>query len=127
MPIGLGSTFLNSQGRNLPIHLWVVISDPDSSQRVVIANLTSCRGAEDDNACLFNSGDHPFIHHTTYVNYADARIVSLIKLEELVRLNLMKPHADVSDEFLDRIWQGATRSRFTNNEILEFLRSQNLI
>ena len=85
MPIGLGSTFLNRGTRDTPIHLWVVISAPDPSDRVVIANLTSCRGPGDDEACVFSSGDHPFIYHKTYVNYADAKIVPLVKLDELAK------------------------------------------
>lgn len=92
-----------------------------------MVNLTSCRGTGDDRSCLFDDGDHSFVHHTSYVNYAEAKIVSLTKLSDLLKQNLIEPHADASDDFLDRIWQGATRSGFTTNEVLDLLGSQNLI
>ena len=127
MPIGLGSTFLNREAQNLPSHLWVVISKPDSSGQVAIANLTSCRGTDDDCGCFCDRGDHPFVHHKSYVNYACIKVVTLAKLNELLKKDLIELHADASDDFLDRIWEGSTRSRFTRNEIIDLLRSQDLI
>lgn len=62
---------------NKDIHLWMVISDPEQDpHRVLLVNFTTWTPRQDP-ACVLQEGDHPFIHHETCVNYADARIYPL--------------------------------------------------
>jgi len=50
------------------IHTWVVLSDPAlNPQKVLIVNFTSWDRLEDQ-ACVLDLGDHPFIRDRTCVN-----------------------------------------------------------
>jgi hypothetical protein len=126
MIIGLGSAFIHREARYLKTHLHIIISNPDPSGLVAKVNLTSCKDRQYDGSCLFDAGDHPFIHEKTFVNYRDANLVLLSQLEGLYQNGSIELRAD-ADELLERIWQGAQNSRWTSNEVRDVLRSQGYI
>jgi len=72
-----GATFLFVA---LDIHLWIIISDPSiDPDNVLIVNLTS-QASGKDQSCVLGPGDHPWIRHSTCVNYQDSRLTTLKKL-----------------------------------------------
>jgi hypothetical protein len=127
MSFNPGSTFVNREARDLPPHLWIVISDDETSQEVVIVNFTTLQAISADKSCVVEPGEHPFVHHRTCVNYRDARVVPLVLLESGRKSGLLTPNSNVSQELLAKIRQGAANSRLTPMKVLAALESQGCI
>ena len=129
MTLRRGDTFLNESSAGVPTHFWVIISDPSHTvDRIVIVNLTSWRGlAGEDESCVLDKGDHPFVKHKTYVNYRDALIVEACKIENLHASGLLTHKEPVNDSILLRILEGAQISPFLKLKIRKFLENQDLI
>lgn len=129
MPFCTGNTFENIEHDSLPRHLWIVISDTEQwPDEVVIVNFTTSRNPSwDDKSCIVQAGEHAYVNHRTYVNYRDAKIVSLPDLKRLKTKGLLIRNSDVSDALLDRIRKGAESSKFTQLKIIEVLKRQGCI
>ena len=120
-----GKTFTNLATGSIPSHLWIVLSSSSlNSGKIVIVNITS----QDigDYSCVLNVGDHPFIHHPSYVYYAGARLVDSRQVIAQTG-RLFFDHADMSLSILNRIRAGAYRSDNFEDGYLEILLNQNLI
>ena len=127
MSFSAGDTFVNKSATNLPSHLWAVISNTQPSvDEIVIVNFTSWRQGEDE-SCVLNKDDHPYIQHRTYISYRDARVVSLAKLEELESRNLITRKETLDSDILARVREGAMVSRFVKLKIRKILEDQNLV
>ena len=74
-----GETFLLP---GLDDHLWMVLSDPAREPNLVVVFFLSWQ-PQYDQACVLQAGDHPFIKHSTCVNYPGARVVADAKLEAM--------------------------------------------
>lgn len=96
-----GETFKMSSSS----HLWVVISDPRMDrQRVAVVNFSSVKGNRtDDEACLLDVGDHPWITRKTFVAYGFAQIKSDAELERGIGGGGYIPEDPVSSELLSKI------------------------
>ncbi len=129
MPFSLGDTFLNKSSSGLSTHLWIVISEPTHSlEQVIIVNFTSCRDLKgEDHSCLLNNKEHPFVKHETYINYREARIVSICNLAKSEALGLLTRNESVDEILLDKILKGAEASPFLKLEIRKILEDQHLI
>ena len=120
MTIELGSTFLGGE----PEHLWFVISDTKHDEQLVLfVNMTS-HSIYEDPACLLNPGDHPFVKHRSYINYAEARVSPKLHLIEAVEKGLLNPHRPASDELILRIQKGLLQSELALIEHQRLLESQ---
>jgi hypothetical protein len=97
-------------------HLWVVITDPDENNQVVIVNLTTKRDGSDETVIL-NSGDHRFITRPTVVNYNDARVAPVSALAEYVRE--YGNDVDLDNEILKQIQAGVFISSNTKPIVKE--------
>jgi hypothetical protein len=119
--IRLGDTFRYTQKREE--HLWMVISDPQLDQSVLIANLTTYKPYK-DGSCRLNRGEHPFIKHETCVNYAFAQApdgAHLIDLYVRDKIELLEP---LSVQTLAKVQYGALVSPHIPDKYRRFLRSQ---
>ena len=118
-----GDTFLVP---DLDDHLWAVISDPllDES-KVVIVCLLSWQ-EHYDQACVLEAGDHPFITHSTCVNYPGARIEKNTLFEQLKSAGQLKPKDPLPDALLNRIREKAEDSDITS-ESYDVLRNQGFV
>jgi hypothetical protein len=114
-----GDTFVLTQLDN---HLWIVLSDPSvDSENVVIVNLTTHTLGEEQH-CVLKKGDHPFLKHKTAVRYWQAKTLSVVEFEVLVKKNLLRPNAPLSPELLDRIRDGASQSTSCRLAVARFLK-----
>ena len=119
-----GDTFIPARFDN---HLWVIVSDPAKDvANVVISNFTTFDGTEEE-SCVVNNGEHPFVRHKTVVRYRDAKTVSANDLKTLVKKGQLKPHMPLSAEILDRVRQGAGQSDFLPEQCRKILSNQGLI
>jgi len=119
-----GTTFLPDAGGS---HLWVVISDPKlDSERVVIVSLTTERNYK-DNSCVLQRGTHPWITHTTCVDYRRARVVKLEELKAGRYAGALKLQEAASPAMLHAIRDGASRSEFLPGNALQVLTDQGIV
>lgn len=122
-----GYAFLNAEARTLPVHLWVIISDPAQDPNdVLIVNLTSWR-SDHDQTCILRVGDHPWIQHDSCVNYPAAKVTSLGMLKMLLGKSLITPKDPFAPAVLERIREGAGESEELKNAHRVLLRQQELI
>jgi hypothetical protein len=91
-------------------HLWMVISDPHlDAQRVVVVCFLSWQG-HIDQACVVQADEHPFVKHTTCVNYPGARVEPADLLDRLRREGRILPKQPLSVELLKRVRDSAAGS-----------------
>jgi len=104
-----GNTFLFPNAED--DHLWMIISDPaKDSKNVVILRFLSYQDYQEQ-TCIVESGDHPFVRHKTCVDYAAAMLVADSKLEELKLSGRLKLKANLSPRILASIREAVPRSR----------------
>jgi hypothetical protein len=74
-------------------HLWLVLSDPSADcDNIVIVNITTLESYK-DRTCVLSADDHPWIKHSSCVNFSASRITTnkhLTSLEAREKL-LMEP------------------------------------
>jgi hypothetical protein len=91
----------------------VVVTEPDGDPpQSVIVSLTTRRTGSDATVVLV-PGEHPFVIRETVVFYADARLVHVNQLEQLIAAGVTTRHADCSAELLRRIQAGLSASPMT--------------
>lgn len=129
MSFSLGDTLLQKPLSDLPSHLWIVISEVShSSEQVIIVNFTSCQDSTDeDQSCVLDKGEHPFIKHKTYVNYRDALVTRICNLEKLETSGLITRMEPVDEVLLAKILKGAKTTPFLKLKIRKILEDQYLI
>jgi len=109
------------------IHVWMIISDPvKDPSHVLMVNFTSW-GPHEDQACIFECGEHPFIKHRTCVNYPRAKVVTDHTLELLKKANKLELLDPLPTEVLQRIRNEALESVRLSLEIAQILIDQELV
>jgi hypothetical protein len=115
-----GSTFLIDQV-GIGTHLWVVLSDPDSDDKVVVVPLSTRRKLSEC-ACVLDVGDHPFLTHETDVKYESSRLVTVDFLARYC-----KQHESCSEAVIERVLVGASKSDRMPLGVQQHLRDQGMI
>lgn len=117
-----GATLLVPSGPG-GLHLFIFVLGPvvlpayGPSPQTAMVSITSIRsGVPHDAACEVNAGDHPFIHHPSYVAYRYMRLDSAAHVELMVSRGVWTVHAPCSPQLLDRVVAGARTSRLMPRE-----------
>jgi hypothetical protein len=121
-PYRRATVLLPSGPANDPLrkHLFIVVTDPcPSAGDVLMVSVSSTRPGHDP-ACLLYAGDHGFIQHNSFVEYALARIELLQKIQNGVARGLFMPRMDLNTTIFARVCHGVTISRFVRPRILEY-------
>jgi hypothetical protein len=109
------------------IHLWVIFTDTDAyPDTVLIVSLTTYTVDQED-TCIIGVGEHTFVRHETCVAYGRTKKTSrqaLCALRDCGRIVMQDP---VSPEIVNRIRQGASRSRRIPREFIEIMGDQDLL
>jgi len=122
--VNLGDTFIPPKPYQ---HLYVVISDPAiDPDHVVIVNFTSYDPDEED-CCIAQAREHPFLIHKSCVRYKDARVSALPALSDLVESGTMTTHKPLAKELLRRVQEGASKSDFLPEGCRKVLEDQGFI
>lgn len=103
-------------------HLWIVLTDPDRDNRVLIVSLTTLREGQDQTVIL-NVGDHPFINRPSSVFYRQVEIVDSIKLEQAEKAGSIARRENCSPEVLRLIRDGVSASPHTVRLINNFYKN----
>ncbi len=73
-----------------------------------------------DDTCLLNVGDHPFIRHTSFVFYAEAKIAKTARIQSGFEQGKLTRQPDLADDVFDRVAAGITVSPDTPQNILRY-------
>ncbi|WP_089725378.1 hypothetical protein [Candidatus Thiosymbion oneisti] len=103
-------------------HLFILLTDPRPDDRLtLLVSISSVNPRiHHDGTCLLFVGDHTFIKRDSYVNFAQARIESVDKLEAGVREGILVPQGTIKGDVFARICRGLMESRFTPQKAKRF-------
>lgn len=101
-------------------HLFVLLTDPFGPAKQVLMVPVCSAASQCDNTCLISVGDHPFVRHESYVDYARCRLESANDLAKFVDSGYLVEKEPADGALVDRMGAGFSRSRFTKPFALEF-------
>lgn len=118
--VAAGRTFFLWRGPpDPPEHLWIVLTNPDSTTtHVLIAMVVTARDHTDKTVTL-PAGCHPFIKHDSNVDYGTATIILATKLAAVIKSKRCKLAADLPSKLLDEVRAGLRVSGRTANYVVE--------
>jgi hypothetical protein len=103
-----GDTFYGGGEIHPDNHLWVVINDPTQHQgEALFVNITTLKGSFAEPTCILQAGEHPFVHHPSYIRFGGAKTAQVSQLNRAESMNLIKRQPPVSAMLLQRIQQAA--------------------
>ncbi|MBP3367024.1 MAG: hypothetical protein J6K96_08575 [Treponema sp.] len=112
-----GQTFLDEPVTEEEIrHLRVVITDANDDNEFLTVSIDTFRSRYQDASCIIQPGEHPFIKHTSFVNYRYAKVISFAKIFNGLRNHIFLRKEDVSEELLKKIQEGAKRTKYLSRE-----------
>lgn len=97
-------------------HLHFICSDPvfyprNGKASFLAVNLSSINtGIYHDPTCVLTPGDHPFVHHNSYIYYAKADIFGEVTVAQQVAQGDIEVHQPCSDAVFTRILAGFAHS-----------------
>lgn len=98
-------------------HLWFVLTDPDPDREWMVLVMLVSERPHTDRTVRLDSGDHPFIRHTSAVDFGTATYAPATKLEEALASGRATLAADMSAELLARVRTGLLASARTPNAV----------
>jgi hypothetical protein len=119
----LGDSFLMPTPGHSFDHLWIVISDPRAhGGSFVIVNLTT-DALRAGTECDLNPGDHRFINQKSYVNFADAMEIDVVKAACINALigKKITPHDPLEVAIVQKIVAAAKTSKALPVKLRKYL------
>ncbi len=120
MIIAPGFTFLSPTPEYNTNHLFIVISVNTDKTKAFFVNVTTKKESS-DTSCVLKVGDHEFITRDSVINYADATVSEIDKLEQAIKMNVIKPHKPTTGDLLNRVLKGAFNSEALPKGYLKYL------
>lgn len=122
MPIQIKSAVLlkNPSWPQNPPHLYFAITEPDDNGKVLLVNITE-NDEDRDHSCVLRSGEHPFIRKESAVNYREAILSDIQKIEEAIQMHIATQEDDISDALLEKLRRGGKASPFLKKDFKNIL------
>ncbi len=115
-----GTLLVPSGSKN---HLYVIVTDSCAENRQLLVNVSTIYPETYyDNTCVIEAGEHPFIKHSSYIVYRQARIDRTEHLIKCVNGWVFRPSQPVSDDLLERISKGFLSSHHVSRLIKNYFR-----
>lgn len=112
-----GETFLIKSPPDFKTeHLFIVIAI--KKDKALLVNITS---NDSDQTCILTKGEHPFLKHSSYINYKDALLADINLIKESIKKKVINTHTDVPPLILKKIKDGTANSPNFNPEYLSYL------
>lgn len=111
-----GRAFLLVGGPVGKAHLWFLLTDPDTTGRVLQAMLVSSQPHTDKTVVIIQ-GDHPWVRHESNIDFGGARFFPVSKLASANAQGRLRLEADMTPELLARVQTGLLASSRTIHEI----------
>jgi hypothetical protein len=112
-----GYTFYSS----LNDHLWIVLTEPNSDDKVICVSFTTKR-EHSDCTTECDAKDHEFLKHATVIAYRFAILIPVKKFEECLATGAFDPREQCGSKLLKRILEGLLDSDFTPNLVKDAYR-----
>ncbi len=104
-------------------HLFAVLITPTEvdgygkEPMALMACVTSIKvGVSHEDTCVLNKGDHPFMEHSSFIDYRFTRLEKAKFVETKVQSGEFIEKEPCSPDLIKRIIQGALKSRKINRE-----------
>lgn len=123
MTFRLGQTLFNAPQGEIERHPWIIASDPEKAEGVVLVNFSTKpmgKGPE----CVVQPAEHKSLSRRSYLRCDLARLRPLVMLEEALKKGLFQESDNVSAELLKKLQQALLDSPLTAREVKELLRAQ---
>jgi len=123
-----GDTFFAPWPKSCSVeHLFVVISDPSQDrERVVVVPMMTWDQYK-ESTCVLEVGEHPFVRHTSYIDYRCAELVSATFIESQTKIRAFRKHTPATPALLTKIREGADKSDFLALGLRDILERQDLV
>lgn len=127
-----GDAFLFPSEKASLRHFFILISDPElDAGALVLVNLTTWDDEDCANdSCILEPRDWPdvkFLKHMSYIEYGEARQMSLAALRHLVETDQVKRRKNVGPDLLARLLEGARETPHLKWKHRQVLEDQGLI
>ena len=116
-----GDTFLRPvrATENEKPHLWIVVTNPNKENQILIVNLTTLKERQDQTVVL-DVGDHPFVTKASSIFYREAEIADNTKLEQAERAGAIAKREGCRPEVIKLVRDGVNASPHTRRAIKAF-------
>ena len=93
-------------------HLFIVVTDGDKPNDVIILlPVCTIRGGYYDSTTELEAGSHDFIHRRSYINYYEAKIITVDSLDNLLRQGIARMRRpDIDADILEKVCAGIIQS-----------------
>jgi len=105
-------------------HLFVLLTNPCLIENSVLMVVISSRRPNYDPSCELNVGDHEFVRHPSFVEYAHGRIQLVAGLERGLRDGTLHEKAEFAAAIFQRICAGLVASPFTAKRLITYYQNQ---
>lgn len=95
-------------------HFFIILTNPDTENRVLIINITS--SDKSDETCILTEEDHSFINRKSYISYKNCNTIKVDRLSELV----IQTYELIGKEVFDKIIKGLYKSKRTTQKVKFF-------
>ena len=111
--IAAGRTFLLPPGPDVPLHLWLVLTDPDPKTSEVAAVMVVTAKDYTDPTVILKAGEHPFIKHDSSVQFGTVQLLKCSLLAREMKKGRCHLKEDLKPEVLARVRKGLLQFPFT--------------
>jgi hypothetical protein len=115
-----GGTLLVPSGPS-GLHLFAILTNKCQNGFHLLVSVTSIKeGKSHDPACVYTSGEHPFITHDSYALYRLAEQKRSEAISSGVEKGYFIPKDDMPTQCLNRICDGIAKSEFVSPWVIEY-------
>ncbi len=102
--------------------MHIVLSDPYISEKgesVVLVYMSSYKGTcrTEEDSCILNVGDHPYIKNRSYLAYSECREVPVAVLDNELQQRTIKLEESLSREILVKALEGMQKSKYVTRKL----------
>ncbi len=103
-------------------HLKIIITNPDRYNQVLVVSVTSLYVLTNKKylECLLKKGDHPFIEHDSWIDFARIQLCNEQQIEQRLEKGWLIRKESISAELLSRIQKACKNSIFVPKKYKPF-------
>jgi hypothetical protein len=110
-------------------HLNVIITEPTEDMNYLVVPVTTYYEDRNghpipgqDDSCILKTGSHPFIKHTSYVRYKNARKMSYVEIFNGLKKGILIRKEDMDPAVVQDMQRGAEETPFLPKEFIPFFK-----